>query len=552
MPSVAEAFALAVRHHQTGNLHQAEHLYNLILRADPCHFDVHHLLGLLACQVGRHDQAVASIRRALALNPQSAAFHADLGVVLAGQGKVEEAVTHYWLALDLDPHFAEAHNSLANALMKQGQLHDAALHLREALRRRPDFAEAHNNLGVVLVRQEKTSEAVAQYRQALRVNPHYPEAHNNLGLALVRQGRLDDAMAHYHKSIELRPNYGEAHWNRSLLWLLRGDFEQGWQGYEWRRMTKAEFTQRVFSQPYWDGKHLGGRTILLYAEQGLGDTVQFIRYVSAVKERGGRVIFECQAALLPLLASLPGIDVSVGRGSPLPAFEVQAPLLSLPRIFHTSLATIPSDVPYLRADPTLVDYWRRELTKFDVRGAKCDVNAQPSNLEHRTSHIARGFKVGIAWQGSATYRYDRQRSIPLAEFARLAAVPGVELISLQKGAGADQLTAMAGQIPIFDLSTGLDETIGGFMDTAAVMQNLDLVISSDTAIPHLAGALGVPVWVALPQVPDWRWLLDREESPWYPTMRVFRQTREGDWADVFARMAAALKRAKDEMQIKHG
>jgi hypothetical protein len=299
------------------------------------------------------------------------------------------------------------------------------------------------------------------------------------------------------------------------MWLLTGDFERGWAEYQWR--WKAEQCQwRDFSQPLWDGRPLEGRTILLHAEQGLGDTIQFVRYAALVKQRGGGVVVECPTPLLSLLASCERIDRLMGRGDELPAFDLQAPLLSLPGIFHTSLDTIPADGPYLFADPGLVGRWRQEL-----------------------GGIA-GFKIGIAWQGNPKNPDDRNRSIPLSDFEPLAGCSAVRLLSLQKEAGTEQLQKVAGRFPVIDLGSRLDEAAGAFMDTAAVMMNLDLVVTSDTAIAHLAGALGVPVWVAISFVPDWRWLLDRSDSPWYPTMRLFRQTRLGDWAGVFEEIKAAL------------
>jgi hypothetical protein len=255
----------------------------------------------------------------------------------------------------------------------------------------------------------------------------------------------------------------------------------------------------------------------LYAEQGLGDTLQFVRYARLLKEQGAAVVVECQKALLPLLARCPGIDRLAALGGPQPAHDVCAPLMSLPYHLGTRLGTIPADVPYLMADPALIESWR------------CALAVRP------------GFKIGIAWQGNPQYTGDKERSISLTEFAPLAAIPGVQLVSLQKGAGSEQLRAAAALCSVIDLGSRLDEEAGAFMDTAAVMKNLDLVVTADTVISHLAGALGVPVWVALPKVPDWRWLLEREDSPWYPSTRLFRQDRAGDWKSVFARIALAVR-----------
>ena len=272
------------------------------------------------------------------------------------------------------------------------------------------------------------------------------------------------------------------------------------------------FSLPSLSQTPWDGSSLGGRTILLRTEQGFGDTLQFIRYAPLVGQRRGRVIVACQRPLARLLARWPGFAAVVAEGDPLPEFDIYAPLLSLPGLLGTTLATVPVDVPYLAADPGRVAHWRHEL-----------------------GSVA-GFWIGIAWQGSPRHRRDRFRSIPLSQFAPLADIEGVRLLGLQKGFGRDQLAALEGRFPITDLG----DHLGDFLETAAVLRSLDLVIADDTAVPHLAGALGVPVWVALPYSPDWRWLLEREDSPWYPTMRLFRQARSGDWEGVFRRIAGAL------------
>ena len=287
----------------------------------------------------------------------------------------------------------------------------------------------------------------------------------------------------------------------------------------------------AFRQPRWDGSSLAGKTILIYAEQGLGDTLNFLRYVPLVKERDGKVILECQPPLLRLLANFPGIDHLIGRGSAYPEFDCYAPLLSLPGIFQTTPTNVPAAVPYIHADGKLVEKWRQELAK---------PQAGPSAL-----------KVGIAWQGNPGRPDDIHRSIPLKQFARLAEVPGVVFISLQKGAGTEQIGPLADQFPVLDLSDRLDEAAGPFMDTAAVMKNVDLVISADTAVPHLAGALGIPVWLALSLVPDWRWMLEREDSPWYPTMRLSRQRRYGEWDCVFERMASELQQLAKITPVKH-
>ncbi len=383
--------------------------------------------------------------------------------------------------------------------------------LRRALDLKPDYADAHSNLGNVLQEQGQLDLAVASYRQALQLKPAYFDALNNLGNALRAQGKLTESVASYEQALEVKPDNPQVRMSRALCWLQMGDFERGWAEYEWRLKCR-EFSIPAFRQPLWDGSPLDGRPILLYADHGLGDAIQFIRYAPMVKARGGRVIVACRQPLARILATCAGIDQVFAEGSLLPEIAFYAPLMSLPRILGTSLASVPAEVPYLTADTALVNQWHDELG--------------PGG----------GFRVGIAWQGNPRYRRDHQRSFRLAQLEPLAQVAGVRLFSLQKGVGTDEIAELAGRFAVSDLGGRFTD----FTDTAAVMRNLDLVITLDSSLAHLAGALGAPTWVAVPVASDWRWLIDREDSPWYPTMRLFRQKRWGDWDEVFSRMAVVL------------
>jgi hypothetical protein len=297
--------------------------------------------------------------------------------------------------------------------------------------------------------------------------------------------------------------------------LLTGDFENGWKEYEWR--WQADDTPaRLIPKPQWDGRRLNSATILLHAEQGFGDTFQFVRYAALVKQLGGHVLFDCPRRLTNILASCPGIDQLICEGDPLPHFDVHAPLLSVPGLVHTRLETIPANVPYLFADKSRVEVWREKLQAIQ------------------------GFRIAINWQGRAGKGTYRKRDVPLGCFARLQELPGVRLISLQQGIRHEDGREMLTPAGLFDPGADFDTVHGAFVDTAAIMKNVDLVISSDTSIPHLAGALGVPIWVALPSVADWRWLLDRRDSPWYPTMKLFRQQHPGDWDAVFSEIMSEL------------
>jgi tetratricopeptide (TPR) repeat protein len=551
MTTVAELFALASDIQQSGNLNGAAELYHQIVQADPrqaeAHFklgnillrqhkldeaitryrlcidlrpndaEAHCNLGLALASLGKLDDAVKQFSRALSLNPRYAEAHSNLGTALRSQRKQEEAIASFQQALVCNPNFAEAHYNLGNAFKDMARWDEAADQYQQALRLKPGSANAHNNLAIVYQSQDRFADAARHYREALRLNPNHAEANRNLGIILQQEGKFADAAALYKQAILVRPDFAEAHHDLAMLCLLQGDFERGWPEYE-MRWKLPQSGGRSFPQPFWDGSALNGRTILLHAEQGLGDTLHFIRYAQLVKQHGGHVVVECQPRLEPLLTGVAGIDLLVPRGAPLPKCDVHAPLLSLPNIFKTTIGTIPNNVPYLHADDKLVERWLGEL------------NAS-----------GQAFRVGIAWQGNAAFRGDKHRSIPLTSFAPLSRVPEVQLISLQKGPGTTQLAGLGQLFPIIDLGRDVDETAGAFVDTAAIMKHLDLVVCSDSAIAHLAGGLGVPVWVALPFVPDWRWLLEREDSPWYPTMRLFRQKKFGCWEEVFERMADALR-----------
>jgi len=472
-----------------------------------------HLANTLNSQ-HRTQEAVDCYQHALRLNPNDHKVHNNLGTALMEQNKVEEAVSCYREALRLRPDYGRAYSNLGTAYCELGKLDEAVACCERALEFDPDSAETHNTLGAALFNQGKVSDALARFQPALRLKPGFANAYHNLGAAMLEQGNTEEALDSFRQAVEHQPDYAAAHMSLGMVYLSLGKFEQGWAEYEWRWQTK-EFPARSGPQPRWHGSPLEGKTILLYAEQGLGDTLQFIRYAPLVKKRGATVVVECQPALLRVLSRCPGIDRLVAAGSPLPPFDVQAPFLSLPRIFGTTEANLPADVPYLFADPLLEQRWHDELSTLA------------------------GFRVGINWQGNPQHKKDRHRSFPLARLAPLARTPGVQLISLQKGPGSEQVQGTGADLGVVDLEARLDD----FADTAAVIKNLDLVVSVDTSVAHCAGALGVPVWVPLPFSPDWRWLQAREDSPWYPTMRLFRQVRPGAWEGVFEAMAQALRAA---------
>lgn len=551
MPTIAEALVSAVALHQRGSLNDAESIYRQVLLADPRNFDALHLLGLALHQGGHGDQAVELVRRAIEVNPGSPEAHYNLGNMLREMRRPAEAAAAYTRAVQLRPTYPEAYfnlgnalydlrqyaaaidsyrtatiqrpgytkalNNLGNACLDAGQAAEAAAAYRETLRLNPAYAKGHANLGNALRQLGQLEESVASCRRALELEPENAEALNNLAAALLDLQRMDEALSAFDRAIAIRPEYAEARMNRAMAWLLAEDYARGWPEYEWRWRSKS-FVPRVFAEPAWKGEDPRGRTILVHAEQGLGDTLHFVRYLPRLAERGARVLFECPAPLHRLLAVAPGVAQLLATDEPPPKFDLHAPLLSLPHCLNLPQPAESGNVPYLFADEGLRQRWRADLASLQ------------------------GLRIGINWQGNPQHPKDQQRSFPLTCFAPIADLPNVQLVSLQKGLGIEQLASFSARTPVVELGSRLDETSGAFMDTAAVVQELDLVITSDTALAHLAGAVGARVWVALSTTPDWRWGLKGDSTPWYPTMRLFRQPTLGDWASLFGAIVRELRR----------
>ncbi len=518
MGTIAELFQDAVRFHQTGQLAQADSLYRHVLQAAPTHAEAWHFLGLIALQTGHYAAALDHIRRGIALNPLNANAHYNLGNVHSEQGQYTEAAECFRRTLRLNPNHADAHNNLGLILAHDGQMTEAGNCFQKAISLNANHADAHNNLGNVFKEKGRQIEATDCFWRALAVNPNHADAHTNLGLNLAQQGRFAAAADCYRQALRVNPRHKMALGNRALLRLLQGDFANGWPDFE-QRWARPGVEPRAFSKPLWDGSPLHGKTILVYAEQGLGDTIQFARYLPIVQRRGGKVVFECPAPLIGLFTEMAGVDQIVPAGGTLPTFHENVPLMSLPGLLGTTLTTIPAEIPYLTAEHHNILHWQRVI-QDSASGA-----------------VASGLNIGIAWQGNPTHGHDRERSVPLQLFRPLVQVDNIRLLSLQVGPGTDQLKAAT--FAVTDLGNRFDPN--SLTDLAAVLMNMDLVVTVDTSIAHLAGALGVPVWVLLPVVPDWRWLLERADSPWYPTMRLFRQRQANDWNEVFTRITAELR-----------
>ncbi len=504
--------------------------------------EAHNYRGLALLRLQRSAEALASFDRALSLRPESAELHSNRGNVLRRLQRLPEALASYERAIALQPNFAAAHNNRGLVLQALERYGEAASSYQRALALQPDFAEAHNNLGTVQCELGQAAEALASCSLALRLQPGMRGVHGNLGNALrdlerpeealaqydlaVLQAprnadnhchrgnglfdlkRIREALASYDRAIELNPHHALTHFNKSLCLLLSGDFARGLPLYEWRKELKGAAAAPVSGAVWLGEADISGKTLFVYADQALGDTIQFCRYAQLAEERGARVVLAVQPQLRELLSGLSPTIRIVAIGEDAGAFDYHSALMSLPLAFGTTLAATPAAVPYLGADPLRVAEWRQRIG-------------------------AHGFKVGIVWQGSRN-RIDIGRSVPLGMFGRLGEIPGVRLISLQKGNEAGQSLPGSQDLPVEVLAAHFDAGPQAFLDSAAVMTHLDLVITCDTALAHLAGALGCPTWVALKHVPDWRWLLDRSDSPWYPGMRLFRQSRRGDWDGVFA------------------
>jgi tetratricopeptide (TPR) repeat protein/glycosyltransferase involved in cell wall biosynthesis len=461
--------------------------------------------GILAHQSGELTTAERFYRQVLEQMPNHPVALTNLGMILKNQGNCQEALACYQQALPYAPPEVGLHYNLGNALWELGNREAAIAQFERVIVLQPNHVEGYNNLGMVLHELGELETAIPYFEQAITLNPNYAQGYNNLGLVLHDLGRVEEAIACYDNALRLQPDYSEAHNNRGIALLIQGDLRQGFRDYEWRWRVKAAPDLPPIPAPFWDGSDLQGKTILLHAEQGLGDCIQFIRYAALLVQRGGRVVALVNPPLVRLFEGVPGISRVSAYWSELAPIDVWIPLLSLPHILGTTLATIPGEVPYLT--PT---------------------HLAPVILD------APGFKVGIVWAGNPQHKGDRTRSCPLPYFLPLLNIPGIKWYSLQKGQEETRIRQQ--NLPIEDLAPYLQD----LADTAAVIAQLDLVITVDTSVAHLAGALGKSVWVVLSYAPDWRWMLNRSDSPWYPTLRLFRQEERGDWQGVFDEVAQSL------------
>ena len=592
MASVAQTLQAALKHHQSGELDRAESLYRTIVRIDPKHADALHLLGVAAHQRGENAEAVEYIARAIAVNNAAASYHSNLGAAYRALGDSENAVDCFEEAARIQPDYFEAHYNLGTLLQERGRSQQAIASFREAVRISPTAADAHNNLGIALRECDQYEQSAQCHRTAVSLQSDFAEAHNNLGSVLHDLGQDEEAVRCHLRALELRPQYAEphfnlgnilrdrdelsaardcylraiaidpdhtkayinlgivqkdlgqpelsvesnqralmldpesveAHVNRSYVRRLMGNLTDGWDEYEWRFREVAQVER--FSEPAWDGSDLRDKTILVYAEQGVGDEIMFASCVPELIQQSAHCIVECDPRLVTLFrSSFPDATIvaSSDRTKPqktpsLPHFGVRIAMGSVPRFTRRSLDVFPRRDQFLAPDPALVERWRARMAELPA-----------------------GAKIGISWRGGRRPEVKRRRTTTLEQWAEILSVPNASFINLQYGDCGEELAAVQRNLGVTIHDWDDADPLTDLDNCAAQVSALDLVISIDNSTVHFAGAVGRPVWTLLPFSPDWRWMLEREDTPWYPSMRLFRQKSFGDWNGVFARVAAALR-----------
>jgi tetratricopeptide (TPR) repeat protein len=545
--NIGQALNEAVTLHRQGQLRDAERIYTRVLKAAPDQFDALNLLGTVKAELNRFGEAHRLFAAAVKVNPQAPQAWANLGLALHALKRDQEALDCFDKALTLAPGDVGMLNNRAHALLCLNRTEEALDGFRDVLARAPQHGEASLSSGIALAALGRPAEALAEFDRAATLTPGHPAVHFNRGLALYDVGRYaeavaaqdaalaaapehagawlnrgralaalnryDEAIANYDRALALRKDDADANFMKALALLTRGDYRHGFEKYEWRWRRSGMPAPKSRGRPLWLGEYpLARKTILLHAEQGLGDTIQFARYVPVLAAGGANVVLEVQPELTALMARLKGVAKVIARGEAAPPFDVHCPLGSLPLALKTEPSTVPADIPYLSADDAHVAKW----------SARLGPRERP--------------RIAIAWSGNASHLNDRNRSIPFAKLAPLFSIPA-QFISIQRDVRSEEAVALADETRVTHIGVELDN----FADTAAAIAQCDLVIAVDTAVAHLAGALGRPLWLLLPFAPDWRWTLDGASSPWYPTAKLFRQTTLGDWDAVVARVGEELK-----------
>ncbi|MCF7976360.1 MAG: tetratricopeptide repeat protein [Phycisphaerae bacterium] len=512
-PQLVKAYVTLARCFQAqGDRRQAIHYFEQAVQIDADLLEAYVELAHLYQGQEQLECAATALQRIVQIGPASAEVHTRLGMILRQLGQDREARQHYMEALRLKPGLAEAHNNLGNLLNQHGLYQEALHHYEQATQANAHYAESFNNLAATLIHLNRLADAVTHCHKAITLKPAYAEAHNTLASAYMKQGRYQEAKDKFMHTLALNPEYAEAHSNLGMIHLVLGEFDAGWREYEWR-LKSPVFRQRyTCKQPRWDGTPFPGKTLLVHYEQGMGDSMQFIRYLPKVKALGGTVLYQDRPPLKTLFQKYPGIDRFICLGdTDMPQFDMQASVMSLPFLLGTQEHNIPATSVYLKAEVEKIKRMQAYIQSHD-------------------------FNVGIVWAGSKVHKNNRNRSCDPALFRSLAQCPGIGLYGLQRPdsepAAPDCLADL--------LVTNLGEHFQDFSDTAGAIAHMDLILSVDTSVLHLACAMGKPTWALLPYVPDWRWMLDRTDSPWYPTLRLFRQSRPGQWQPVFDAVAESL------------
>jgi len=519
-PSLVDRmFTEAVDRQRLERTAEAEALYRAILAIQPTHAEACYKIGVICHRRRQVAEAEGLYRRAIAMRHDYAEAHTNLGSLLLDLGRTEEAVAGYRQAITIKPDFALAHCNLGAALKVLGRFGEAEAACRQAIALKPDFDWAYATLGAARLEQDRVEEAIAVCRQAVAISPALAMAHYNMAVGLRALNRAGEAIAACRQAIAVQPDYAEAHFGVAQCLLLSGDLEAGWRHYEWRwKLKEYGWLQNLhgsFTQPRWDGGDFCGKTLLIYAEQGIGDALQYVRYLPTVVARGGRVVLAVHPPVMRLLGQFEGVTVVDVFTPPLPLFDLHCPLLSLPGLFGTRLESIPAGIPYLKADPGEITRWGARL------GEK------------------KRLRVGVVWAGNPAQKGDRLRSPRLAAMAPLLLEPGIDFVGLQVGPGRDDLAVNPLPARVLDLGAEVCD----FADTAGILAHLDLLITSCTAPLHLAGAMGVPVWAVVPFAPHFPWMLDRPDSPWYPSLRLYRQEQPGtQWSGVVARVIEDVRK----------
>lgn len=504
-----------------GNLHQrmkrfeeALECYGHAIRIQPNHLDALNNRGVALKELGRFDEALASYDDVIRVSPFYAEAYSNRGITYQRLGRLAEAMADYDQAIQINPGFAQAYSNRGDALQELKRLDEALVNYEHAIRINPSFAEAYNNHGNTLRTLKRFDEALASYGHAVSIKADYPDAHSNKAVLLKELKRLVEARDSFDQALLIDPDFVAANWNQSLFLILTGDYLRGWEQYEWRfKNEELKESYYKFPQLAWRGQEdISGKKLLIHGEQGFGDVIQFCRYLPYVKALGAHIIFEVTKPLVSFVSSLKCEMIVIARGEPLPVFDAYCPVMSLPFVFKTTVETIPSQIPYLYSDQIKVANWQRRL-----------------GLKDRV-------RIGVVWSGSKSHANDMNRSLPLDKLLPLFSLP-VEWHSLQKEYQQSDLEALNQNPQILQHQNDLND----FADTAALIQCMDLVISVDTSVVHVAGAIGKPVWILLPYNPDYRWLLEREDSPWYPSARLFRQESFYDWTEV-------IQSVKDDLQ----